>query len=232
MRKSQFIGFVFFVIIIIALTGGGLYFFITRQVREIEVRTVAPIQQVNQDMATRVARFLEPTPTIIPDPVSIIHEIRSLARLETIQYSVEKVISADAGREELQALFGDKLLFVAHGEVIAGIDLEKLQLNDVQLEGKAVTIKLPAAEILSARLDNDKSYVYDRQTGLLTRQDEELETRARQAAEQQIYKTAIDDGILKQAQTNAEGYLDRLIRSLGYSEVIFKGPEPTAEKTD
>jgi hypothetical protein len=232
MRKNQFVGLLIFVILLIALTGGGLFLFITRQVKEIEVKTIAPIQQVNQDMATRVARFLEPTPTIIPDPVSIIHEIRSLARLETIQYSVEKVISADAGREELEALFGDKLLFVAHGEVIAGIDLEKLQLNDVQLEGKAVTIKLPAAEILSARLDNDKSYVYNRQTGLLTRQDEELETRARQAAEEQIYKTAIDDGILKQAQTNAEAYLDRLIRSLGYSEVIFKGSEPSVERTN
>lgn len=231
MRKNQFVGLLIFVILLIALTGGGLFLFITRQVREIEVKTIAPIQQVNQDMATRVARFLEPTPTVIPDPVSIIHEIRSLARLETIQYSVEKVISADAGREELEALFGDKLLFVAHGEVIAGIDLEKLQLNDIQLEGKAVTIKLPAAEILSARLDNDKSYVYNRQTGLLTRQDEELETRARQTAEEQIYKTAIDDGILKQAQTNAEAYLDRLIRSLGYSEVVFKGSEPAAEKT-
>jgi hypothetical protein len=176
---------------------------------------------VNHDLATRVAQFFEPTPTIIPDPVSIIHEVRSLARLETIQYSVEKVITADAGREEFTALFGDKLLFVAHGEVIAGLDLEKIRPEDIKLDGKIVTIKLPDAEVLSTRLDNEKSYVYDRQTGLLVRQDVELETKARQSAEQEIYKTAVADGILKQAQVNAESYLDRLIRSLGYSEVIF-----------
>jgi len=224
MKSRQIVGLMFFFLLLVALAGGGLVFFISRQIQQIEQRTVGPIQQVNQDMATRVARFLEPTPTIIPDPVSIIHEIRSLARLETIQYSVEKVITADSGQEELKTLFGDKLLFVAHGEVIAGIDLEKIGLEDVKLDGKVITIKLPPAEILITRLDNEKSYVYDRQTGLLVRQNMELETRARQTAEQEIYKTALEDGILKQAQSNAENYLDRLIRSMGYEEVIFTRP--------
>lgn len=221
MKTRQFVALLLFIFVILVLIGGGVFIFFTQQVNQIEQRTLGPIQKVNQDMATRVARFLEPTPTVIPDPVSIIHEVRSLARLETIQYSVEKVITADSGREDLKALFGDKLLFVAHGEVIAGMDMEKIQLEDVTLNGKVVSVKLPAAEILVTRLDNQKSYVYDRQTGLLVHQNMELETLARQSAEQEIYKTAIEDGILKQAQTNAENYLDRLIRSLGYAEVIF-----------
>lgn len=221
MKTRQFVALLLFVFVILVLIGGGVFIFFTQQVNQIEQRTLGPIQKVNQDMATRVARFLEPTPTVIPDPVSIIHEVRSLARLETIQYSVEKVITADSGREDLKALFGDKLLFVAHGEVIAGMDMEKIQLEDVTLNGIVVSVKLPAAEILVTRLDNQKSYVYDRQTGLLVHQNMELETLARQSAEQEIYKTAIEDGILKQAQTNAENYLDRLIRSLGYAEVIF-----------
>ncbi len=221
MKKKHIGVLIVIVLILMGLIGTGLFLFISKQITQIEQRAVAPLQQVNNDMATRVARFMEPTPTIIPDPVSIIHEIRSLARLETIQYSVEKVISADSGREDLKTLFGDKLLFVAHGEVLAGIDLEKIRLEDIKLDGKVVSIKLPAAEILSTRLDNDKSYVYDRQTGLLARPDAELETKARQEAEKQIYKTAIEDGILKQAQTNAQAYLDRLIRSLNYEEVIF-----------
>lgn len=221
MKTRQFVTLLLFIFVILVLIGGGVFIFFTQQVNQIEQRTLGPIQKVNQDMATRVARFLEPTPTVIPDPVSIIHEVRSLARLETIQYSVEKVITADSGREDLKALFGDKLLFVAHGEVIAGMDMEKIQLEDVTLNGIVVSVKLPAAEILVTRLDNQKSYVYDRQTGLLVHQNMELETLARQSAEQEIYKTAIEDGILKQAQTNAENYLDRLIRSLGYAEVIF-----------
>jgi hypothetical protein len=221
MKTSQFAGMLVFILILALLIGGGMFYLITDQLRQIETRTIGPLQQVNSDMATRVARFLEPTPTIIPDPVSIIHEIRSLARLETIQFTVEKVITADSGREDLKALFGDKLLFVAHGEVIAGLNLEKLGMNDVHLDGKVVTIKLPEPEVLVTRLDNQSSYVYDRQTGLLVRQDSQLESLARQKAEEEIYRTAIDDGILKQARLNAESYLDRLIRSLGYEDVIF-----------
>jgi hypothetical protein len=221
MKPSQFTGLIVFILVLAVLIGGGLFFFMTEQVRQIEARTIGPLEQANSDMSTRVARMLEPTPTIIPDPVSIIHEIRSLARLETIQYTVEKVITADSGREDLKALFGDKLLFVAHGEVTAGINLEKLGLDDVKLEGKAVSIKLPEPEVLVTRLDNQSSYVYDRQTGLLVREDTQLESLARQKAEEEIYRTAIDDGILDQARANAENYLDRLIRSLGYEDVRF-----------
>jgi hypothetical protein len=221
MKTRQFIAVMLFILVMLVLIGGGFFYYLNQQVSELEKRTLGPIQEMNQSLATRVARFMEPTPTIIPDPVSIIHEVRSLARLETIQYSVEKVITADSGRAELTALFGDKLLFVAHGEVIAGMDLEKIQLDDITLNGKVITVKLPSAEVLVTRLDNQKSYVYDRQTGLLVRPTVELETLARQSAEEEILKTAIDDGILKQAQTNAENYLDRLIRSLGYEDVIF-----------
>lgn len=221
MKTSQFAGLIVFILILALLIGGGLFYLLTEQVRQIEGSTIGPLREANSDMATRVARFLEPTPTIIPDPVSIIHEIRSLARLETIQYTVEKVITADSGREDLKALFGDRLLLVAHGEVTAGINLEKLGLNDVTLAGKAVTIRLPEAEVLVSRLDNQSSYVYDRQTGLLVKEDSQLETLARQKAEEEILKTAIDDGILNQARQNAETYLDRLIRSLGYEDVTF-----------
>jgi hypothetical protein len=221
MKTRQFVAVMLIILVMLVLIGGGFFYYLNQQVSQLEKRTLGPIQEMNQSLATRVARFMEPTPTIIPDPVSIIHEVRSLARLETIQYSVEKVITADSGREELTALFGDKLLFVAHGEVIAGMDLEKIQLEDITINGKVVTVKLPEAEVLVTRLDNQKSYVYDRQTGLLTRQNVELETLARQSAEQEILKTAIEDGIIKQAKANAENYLDRLIRSLGYADVIF-----------
>src|SRR5512139_2209572 len=73
-------------------------------------RVIQPIGDMTSGLSTQVAEFLHPTPTVIPDPVTIINQVRSLARLETIQYSVEKVISAETGQGALAALFGDKLL--------------------------------------------------------------------------------------------------------------------------
>ena len=184
-----------------------------------------PFQELNQQnhaMQTQVSNLLHPTPTIIPDPATYINEIRSLARLETIQYSVEKVITGEMGGGAFSTLFGDKILFVGHGTVIAGIDMEKLQPENMRYENGVLTVKLPPAEVFIAALDNDKSYVYDRQTGLLTKPDPNLETLVRQRAEDEILKAALEDGILDQAQKNAEAYLIKFFAALGFPNTIFE----------
>jgi len=208
------------VIVIIILMAAGVVW----QVGVTTERALQPLQKLQQSNAslqTQVADFLHPTPTVIPDPVTIIHEVRSLARLETIQYNVEKVITAETGQGALGFLLGDRLLFVAHGMVIAGVDLEKIQPEDLTLQSGALKVRLPAPEIFVATLDNEKSYVYDRDTGILTQGDPNLEKTARQAAEKQILQAALDDGILDTARQNAENFLERLLRDLGYPEVIF-----------
>jgi hypothetical protein len=184
--------------------------------------SVRPVSDLSAGVSTQIASILHPTPTILPDPVTIVREVRSLARLETIQYTVEKVITAETGQGPLRFLFGDRLLFIAHGMVIAGVDLGQLQPEDVWLdaEGRAY-LRLPEAEVFVATLDNEKSYVYDRDTGLLTRGDFTLESAARQAAEAEIRRAALEDGILEQARLNAESTLYRLLRALAIPDIIF-----------
>ena len=179
-----------------------------------------PVIELQQGVSTEVARLLHPTPTIIPDPVTIIHEVQSLARLETIHYSVEKVITAETRQGPFGFLFGDKLLLVAHGSVIAGVDLADIMESNISIdENGVVTLQLPPAEVFIAALDNEKTYVYDREVGFLRRGDVELESAARLAAEEAILEAALSDGILEQAQVNAEAYLFRLLGSLGFSNV-------------
>jgi len=184
-----------------------------------------PVQSLSQQVGTQIAEILHPTPTVRPDPVAIVREVRALARLETIQYTVERVIIAEAGQGPLGFLFGDRLLLVAHGMVIAGVDLGRLQPADIEFDDLGrVYVHLPEAEVFVATLDNDKSYVYDRDTGLLTRGNVQLEAEARRSAEAAIRETALEDGILEQARVNAESYLYGLLRTLGYSDVVFQEP--------
>ncbi len=210
-------------LIIVAL---GAYF-VVQSVQDSAAQAqqaLQPLSDANQAMQTQVSELMNPTPTVIPDPVTIIHDVRALARLETIQYTVEKVITAEISQGTFDFLFGDRLLFVAHGIVIAGIDMEKLTPENMQFENGALYVTLPPAEIFIATLDNEKSYVYDRETGALTHGDTNLETTARQAAEQEIYKAAVEDGILDLAQQNAENYLEKFFEALGYENVIFLAP--------
>lgn len=218
MRNNNLFSLLLLIVIIV-----GAYFIVRtiQQTQQAVSATFNPVNQANQALQTQVSNLLNPTPTIIPDPITYINEVRALARLETIQYSVEKVITGQTGGGTFQALFGDKILFVGHGTVIAGIDLSKLQPEDMRYENGVLTVRLPPAEIFIAALDNEKSYVYDRDTGVLTRPDINLETLVRQQAEAEILKAALEDGILEQAQTNAEAYLLKFFAALGYPNTIF-----------
>lgn len=207
-------------VLLITVIGSAIFLVIT-VTRTID-SALSPVKNVNNMLSTQVSQLLNPTPTIIPDPVTIIREVQSLARLETIQYSVQKVITAEVNQGVLGPLFGDKLLLVAHGYVIAGVDLSGLSFDDLRLEADTLYVSLPDAEVFVATLNNDKSYIYDRTTGILRKSDPELETAARRVAEQEIYNGAVEDGILDQAQTNAEIFLERLFNTLGYARVVFE----------
>ena len=194
-------------------------------VKDTTENSLQPVNDVTGGLATQINQFLNPTPTVLPDPVTIIRDVRTLARLETIQYTIEKVVTADRGQGKLEFLFGDELIFVAHGIVIAGVDLAKLGVDDLWWETGVLYVRLPEPEIFIATLDNDASYIYDRDKGLFTRGDIHLETAARQIAEDAIEKAALEDGILDMARVNAESYLFRLFHTLDISNIIFVQPE-------
>lgn len=221
MYKTQATLLVIGILIIALITALGIVSAVQNAVR-------APAE-AGQTVATRMQELLHPTPTIYPDPRSVLLQVRALARLETAQYTIEKVITAETGQGALAPLFGDKLIFVAHGEVIAGMDLSRMSESDVQVSPSTgqVTLILPAAEVFVSALDNDKSYVYDRTTGLFTKGDVNLETMARQVAEDEVRKVAIEDGILTQAQTNGVTFIERFLRSLKFEEVIILVGTPT-----
>jgi hypothetical protein len=222
---NQRSNWIFNLLLLVALAIGA--YFMVKGFQSFQTSTqqaFQPLADANNALQTQVSDLLHPTPTVIPDPVTIIHEVQALARLETIQYTVEKVVTVEQGQGVFGFAFGDKILFVGHGIVIAGIDLQKIQPENLSLQNGVLYVTLPPAEIFIATLDNGKSYVYDRETGVLTHGNHDLETTARQAAEQQIRQAAIDDGILNIAQQNAESFLDKFFEQLGYADVIFLHP--------
>ena len=186
---------------------------------------------VAQPVGELVRQLVVPaTPVILPDPVLIVQEVRDLARLETASYSMEKIVRAERGQDALWGALGETLIFVAHGEVIAGVDLSKMQPEDIQVvDPVTVMVHVPEAEIFNVILDNERSYVADRDTGILTRADPQLETQVRQAAQQELEVAAEESEILELADENAENYMRGFLNNLGFENVIFtEGTPPTA----
>ena len=161
----------------------------------------------------RPARFDVSSPTVV-------EKIRQLSRLETVEYSLDKIVEGERQSAYLpDFLAGDKLLLVAHGEVIAGIDLGQFKAGDVLVDGDTVHVRLPAAQILTTRIDNGRTRVYSRSTGLLVPTDPNLESEVRQTSEQQIAQAALDDGILEKARQNARTSVTALLYGLGFRTV-------------
>src|ERR1700691_5056856 len=154
---------------------------------------------------------------------TVVDRIQRLQRLETVVYTMDKLVSGAKENPVLpDFLAGDRLLMMVHGEVVAGIDFSNLKPGDVRVEGKQVQLHLPAAEVFSARIDSAKTRVYSRQTGLLVSTDPNLETQVRQQAERQLRESALADGILRTAQQNAASTIGSLLQGLGFEKIDFE----------
>jgi hypothetical protein len=157
---------------------------------------------------------------------TVIKELRELNRLETAAFTIEKVIDAGTNGNRFQEiLFGDRILLIAHGNVIAGFDLSQLKENDVTVDGRTLRLTLPPPQILTASLDSQETRVYDRQQGYLTRGDKDLEARARAEAEKIIRQAACEGKILSEAEKNGRNQLTTLFKALGFETVILTIPQ-------
>jgi hypothetical protein len=157
------------------------------------------------------------------DQPTVVRQIQQLQRLETVSYTMDKIISGEHANAYLpKFLAGDRLLLVVHGEVVAGINLAGLQPADVLVQGQKVSIHLPAAEVFSTRIDNARTKVYSRDTGLFSSPDPNLESEVREEAERQLQQAALQDGILKTAADNARSTISGMLHGFGFHEVDIR----------
>ncbi|MFZ0536299.1 MAG: DUF4230 domain-containing protein [Candidatus Sulfotelmatobacter sp.] len=157
------------------------------------------------------------------DQPTVVRQIQKLQRLETVSYTMDKIISGEHENAYLpKFLAGDRLLLVVHGEVVAGINLASLGPGDVLIKGQTVSIHLPAAEVFSTRIDNARTRVYSRDTGLFSSPDPNLESEVREEAERQLQQAALQDGILKTAADNARTTIAGMLQGFGFREVDIR----------
>ena len=169
-----------------------------------------------------------PTPTLTPSPTAVtsaavVQQIQRLSRLETSSYSVQTVVTAERPGG-LFGIGGQKVLIVVHGTVVAGIDLNKLQPENVTVspDGKRIKLRLPEAEILSRYLDEGATQLYDHQTGLFTQPDSSLVIEAQQIGASRVMQAACEDGIMKRATDDGQKALGEFLRAVGFESVEFE----------
>jgi hypothetical protein len=184
----------------------------------------------------RAWQYFERRDVQIEASPSIISAVRDLARLEGAEFQIERVISL---KDKQSRFFGlvepeDAILLVASGTVVAGVDLSTLSPNDVTIDPatRSVTITLPSSTVFAARLDNQRTFVFKRDTDLLAERQDSLETRARQEAEKTLASAAEEGKIVDRSNASVRRTVETLVRSLGYRvvTVTFRGAPGDGEK--
>ena len=180
---------------------------------------------------TLVTEVLTPQEKTI-DLATLVTQVRELNRLETASMRVMHIATVTQSYKMVpNAIAGDELTFLATGDVIAGIDLAQLQPKDVwRSPDGTINLRLPPAHVLVTRVDNKESRVINRKTGVLRRADVDLETRARQHAEENIRREALKRGVLTLASQNAEKKMGEFLLTLGFERVRLVTTPPTFER--
>jgi hypothetical protein len=158
--------------------------------------------------------------TRITSEGTVIERIQRLQRMETVVFNMDKIVTGEKDNPILpDFIAGDRLLMIVHGQVVAGIDFGRLKSGDIKVHDKEVRIHLPNPQILLTRLDNARTKVYSRNTGILVRVDPNLETQVRQEAEGELLQEAALGGIIANARDNARATVTTLLMGMGFEKV-------------
>jgi hypothetical protein len=162
-------------------------------------------------------------PRIDTSRPTVVRQIQQLQRLETVVFAMDKIVSGGWESRYLPTfLAGERLLLIVYGEVTAGVDLGRIDAASVIVNGQTIRMKIPDAEVFATRVDNDRTRVYSRTTGLFTQVDPNLESDVRREAERQVRQAALDSGILRVAAANARTTMTSFLRGLGFEHPEFQ----------
>ena len=156
---------------------------------------------------------------------AVVEKMQRLGRLQSAVTSLDTVVvdglslSTPSG-----APGGDRILLVVHGDSVAGIDMAELRPEDVRIEAatRSIHVTLPPAQLFSTTLDDQRTRVLVRSTGLPVPTGQALGPATRARAQDQLQQTALGDGILDAARKNARATVTALLSSLGFDQVDVK----------
>jgi hypothetical protein len=185
------------------------------------------VHQARQGIAGRLASMITGRPLNVVSAPMVVEKVQRLNRLETVVYSLDTVVEGDKPSAILpDALAGDRLLMIVHGQTIAGIDMNQLKPEDVQItEGageRSIKLVLPPSQVFVTTIDNAHTRVYSRDTGIFVSADPNLESETRTKAQEQLQQAALTDGILDAASKNARATVTAMLEGLGFEHVEVK----------
>jgi Protein of unknown function (DUF4230) len=163
------------------------------------------------------------------DPSSIVvRQVRDVSELTTATFEMDAVVPVS---EKGLFILASKLLYIAHGNIRVGVNLNEFQAGNVEVEGNKITVTLPPLKILDSKLDLEHSSVYSYDRGFLGWGPDvvKLQAQAQREAIRKVEKAACQDWLIKEASDRVEKTVDHLLSQVfkdkGY-KIIVKAQLP------
>ncbi|MGK7890044.1 MAG: DUF4230 domain-containing protein [Leptolyngbyaceae cyanobacterium] len=194
--------------------------------------------QWTESLTTGLANLLNP-----PEPqlqveqtrAMILQQIQGVSELTTAVLTMESVVPTKSDRTFGSYVIGTtRLLYIAHGEVRAGINLSDLAPEDITLVDDTLQIQLPPPVIIDHKVDVERSRVYDYDRGFLGLGPDvapELQTLAQQETLDQLVLAACDYKLLDDANQRAIAVLSQLLDATGSYETVIVNTQPPLPET-
>lgn len=174
-----------------------------------------------------------PTPTPTPTATVTLGPIINLGRLITAEQSfLVRRTYEDQPWWCVLSFCQNKFVLIAYGTVQAGIDLQKLEDDDIIIQGQNLIITLPPPEIFGKPiLDLEKTFLIN-ETSLnpLSGIDPDTVIQIQREAQEMALEQVKKEGkLLEKTRQNAELQVEVLLRQGGAKNVTIKWAKPEFE---
>ena len=158
----------------------------------------------------------------------VLKSIQDLSRFQAATGTFQVVVDLEKDTKYVpSSIKGQRTLFIGVGTVDAYVDFSGVTSNalTVSEDRHSVSLRLPAPALEKVNLDQDKSYVFAQQRGVIDRFTSLFDGNPNQlqevykAAQAKITDAAKETGLATRAQTNTKAMLTGLFRSLGFTSV-------------
>ncbi|MFN2457692.1 MAG: DUF4230 domain-containing protein [Chitinophagaceae bacterium] len=174
-------------------------------------------------------------PVKIQTTATIVEEINTIAQLMTIE-SYSEVVMDSVKYPKLgiaarllkrnpalpQLLNVPRIVLIIKGKVTAGINLQKLSPDDVQVFGDSISIQLPKTEILDVIISPSGTETFT-EKGNWT--PEEI-AQIKMEAKDKLLQHALEQDILFKAEEKSKAIIESLLQSAGFKKISINVTQP------
>lgn len=169
------------------------------------------------------------------DRALVVGKIQSASKLSTTEITIDKLVFGTKSKRILWAVKLKDANFLAKSKAIvkSGIDLSKIQKDDIVIDGKSITLNLPGVEVINFSYPPDyfekMNILSEKQIGNnITLEDQE---RFFQEAEIDIRNSLAYTGIREITEDKTTALLKPMLSNLGYNEVYISYKDSKLLKT-